>query len=116
MLDSKEYFLRLIELFCSFIAQIAESGNSTLANLHFVGFDIGAHVAGQAAAALKREEGLIVNRVTALDPIEPCFDEAGLALRLDKNCAEFVDVIHTDSSSESELAYGIREPIGWIHF
>lgn len=108
--------IRIIFTFCSFIAQIAGSVNSTQRNFHFIGFGIGAHVAGQAAAALKREKNLTVNRLTALDPMEPCFAEAGLPLRLDRSCAEFVDVIHTDSSSEFDLAYGIREPIGWWNF
>ncbi|XP_031780465.1 pancreatic lipase-related protein 2 isoform X4 [Nasonia vitripennis] len=79
--------------------------------IHFIGYSLGAHVVGQAAERLRVEENLLIDRITALDPSEPCFEDANNPLRLSKNNAKFVDVIHTDGARYTNEAFGLLEPI-----
>ena len=79
--------------------------------MHFIGFSLGAHISGQAAELLKLNN-ITVDRITALDPAEPCFDEVNLPLRLNKTNADFIDVIHTDVAEDYNTAFGILEPMG----
>ncbi|OXU24788.1 hypothetical protein TSAR_004361 [Trichomalopsis sarcophagae] len=84
--------------------------------IHFIGYSLGAHVVGQAAERLRVEENLLIDRITALDPSEPCFEDANNPLRLSKNNAKFVDVIHTDGARYTNEAFGLLEPIGHADF
>ncbi|CAB0029931.1 unnamed protein product [Trichogramma brassicae] len=45
-----------------------------------------------------------VKRITGLDPAQPCFKGVHLSLRLDKEDAEFVDVIHTQTGKRGSPA------------
>ena len=44
--------------------------------------------------------------------MKPCFGEYNLPLRLNKYCAAFVDVIHTDGALKPNSGFGIRDVIG----
>ncbi|XP_031780488.1 lipoprotein lipase-like [Nasonia vitripennis] len=83
--------------------------------IHFIGYSLGAHFVGQAAELLRVEENLLIDRITALDPAEPCFEVAN-PLRLSKSKAKFVDVIHTDGARHTNEAFGLLEPIGHADF
>lgn len=76
---------------------VNQHGRKLNRNFHFVGHSLGAHLAGQAARLLKEKHGLVVKRITGLDPAYPCFENDSASLRLRKTDAEFVDVIHTNS-------------------
>lgn len=80
-------------------------------NFYFIGHSLGAHIAGQAARLLNKA-GIVVQRITGLDPAYPCFENNSM-LRLNRNDARFVDVIHTNSEpGDNEGNLGIYEPIG----
>ncbi|XP_016838373.1 pancreatic lipase-related protein 2 [Nasonia vitripennis] len=83
--------------------------------LHLIGHSLGAHIVGQVAKKLKPH--VHVDRVTALDPAKPFFIEGaeGADLKLDKSCAQFVDVIHTNSHPRDDT-FGLYEPLGHIDF
>ncbi|XP_022814470.1 uncharacterized protein LOC111348189 [Spodoptera litura] len=89
-------------------------GQSNVANLedfHFVGFDLGAHVAGIAARNL-RTDSKYVGRITGLSPSGRQWGPGSERLRRDD--ARYVEVIHTDTLGV--LANGIEDPIGDVNF
>jgi len=73
-------------------------------NLWCVGFSLGAHTCGFAGKLTEME------RITGLDPAGPWFANHENA-RLDKSCANFVDVIHTDGD-DMMIYYGLMVPSG----
>ncbi|CAH1986121.1 unnamed protein product [Acanthoscelides obtectus] len=86
--------------------------------IHLIGFSLGAHVAGTASESLKNR-GLLLGRITGLDPASPLF--RGNYLReqykkLDRSDAKFVDVIHTDGSPSVTDGFGLWDPIGHVDF
>lgn len=85
--------------------------------VYFIGHSLGAHVCGQTANLLKRDSNWdtfwTVERITGLDPAKPCFtDITDPAVRLDKEDAEFVDVIHTQVGTDDSNGLGLGEKIG----
>eukprot|EP00795_Rhopilema_esculentum_P004608 gene4608-20881_t len=79
--------------------------------VHFIGFSLGAQIAGFAGRRL-REKGHIISRITGLDPAGPVFALQPRKARLDSTDARFVDVIHT-----SFLYFvGIKDRSGDIDF
>ncbi|EDV31742.2 uncharacterized protein Dana_GF14403 [Drosophila ananassae] len=63
-------------------------------DLHFIGYSVGAHIAGLVANYLKPEEGKL-GRITALDPTIFFYAGANNSRDLDTTDAHFVDVMHT---------------------
>lgn len=105
-------------MFCSFFTWLKKDWlkkYGTIENwgpIHFIGYSLGAHMVGQAAERLRLEENLLIDRITALDPAGLCFEGADNPLRLRKQNAKFVDVIHTDGALNENEAFGLLEPIG----
>ncbi|XP_011684982.1 PREDICTED: pancreatic lipase-related protein 2-like [Wasmannia auropunctata] len=88
------------------------------ADIHVVGFSLGAHVAGCASEVLKRKS-LLVGRITGLDPASPFFRHhlfREKSRKLDATDARLVDVIHTDGSQDFMDGFGLLKPIGHIDF
>lgn len=54
--------------------------------------------------------------VVGLDPAEPLFSDTDPIVRLDRNDANFVDVIHTDSLPFTSGGLGMKMAIGHIDF
>ena len=74
---------------------------------------MGAHICGYAANEIKRRRARwTIRRITGLDPAQPCFKTANLALKLDKNDAPFVDIIHTNGRFLKDLGLGLPQSIG----
>lgn len=97
--------------------------------MHMVGFSLGAHVASYASNIVKRQTGVLIDRITGifrmnllsplflyfafkgLDPALPFFTTVDHRSKLDKSDARFVDVIHTNVG-----VFGKIEPSGHIDF
>lgn len=62
---------------------------------------------GEAGRRFHNLTGNLIPHITALDPAFPCFNSTEDMRGLDKDSAEFIDVIHT-----SPGVLGQREPIG----
>lgn len=85
--------------------------------IHLVGHSLGAHICGFAAREFKKKHtDWIINRITGLDPAQPCFRNTDSSIHLDKTDAPFVDVIHTNGKLLSHLGLGLPEPIGHVDF
>ncbi|XP_049868447.1 pancreatic lipase-related protein 2-like [Pectinophora gossypiella] len=80
----------------------------TLANLHMVGFGLGAHIVALAARSVNG----VVARITGLDPSKPQGVLNHAYLR--PGDAAYVEVIHTDGEGEDANDIGI--PIGNVDF
>ncbi|XP_076162336.1 phospholipase A1 isoform X2 [Ptiloglossa arizonensis] len=96
--------------------QSTSTGNSR-GPLHLVGHSLGAHICGFTAKELKkRQSKWNVERITGLDPAQPCFKNADSSVKLHKTDASFVDIIHTNGKLLSEIGLGLPEPIGHVDF
>ncbi|XP_047354533.1 pancreatic lipase-related protein 2-like isoform X1 [Vespa velutina] len=85
-------------------------------DVHVTGFSLGAHVGGCAAEMLKKW-GLLLARITGLDPASPFFRShlfREKSRKLDATDAHLVDVIHTDGSEDFTDGFGLLKPIGHI--
>jgi pancreatic lipase-related protein 1 len=80
------------------IENLITSKQAKYSDFHLIGYSLGAHVAGIAGHA---SPGL--DRITGLDPSSVFYKELDNELRLSKDDAEFVDVIHTDGSPKLGL-------------
>ncbi|XP_064479480.1 pancreatic triacylglycerol lipase-like [Ornithodoros turicata] len=82
-------------------------------NFHLIGTSIGAHVAGFAGKYLNS----LIGRITGLDPASPRYKGLPPERRLSRTDAQFVDVIHTDTSGMVPFGgFGLKEPIGHVDF
>ncbi|CAF4847140.1 unnamed protein product [Pieris macdunnoughi] len=77
--------------------------------LHLIGHSLGAHLMGYTGR-WTREHGVVIPRITGLDPARPFF-EGILATQtgLDRTCARFVDIIHTNPGH-----YGTTQSVGTV--
>lgn len=87
-------------------------------DFHLIGHSIGAHLCGHAGTYLRDSYGLLLPRITGLDPAEPFFNDTHVLTRLDPSDAIFVDVIHTDNSPilGFPLSVGMTHPVGDLDF
>ncbi|CAH0714216.1 unnamed protein product, partial [Brenthis ino] len=67
-----------------------------MTEVHLIGHSLGAHVMAYAGR-WTRQRGQVISRITGLDPARALF-EGTLSIRsgLDRTCAKFVDIIHTN--------------------
>ncbi|XP_011495170.1 PREDICTED: pancreatic lipase-related protein 2-like [Ceratosolen solmsi marchali] len=85
--------------------------------IYFIGHSLGAQVSGQTAYLLKQDPFWHVNRITGLDPAKPCFTDVDPKLRVDKQDADFVDIIHTQVGYGGNTdAFGLTQSIGHVDF
>lgn len=73
-----------------FIMEVTKDNYEYLSEVHLIGSSVGAQIAGAAGDAVAEKTNKKVDRITGLDPTKPENFEI-----LDKDDAEFVDVIHT---------------------
>ncbi|XP_023227345.1 pancreatic lipase-related protein 2-like [Centruroides sculpturatus] len=86
-------------------------------NIHIIGYSLGCHLAGFTGKTLRDKMGIILERITGLDPASPLFEDADESVHLSYKDASYVDVIHTsagDSITSGDL--GITKPIGHVDF
>ncbi|KAJ8979140.1 hypothetical protein NQ317_016759 [Molorchus minor] len=86
-----------------FVKSLTERFNLTLDKTAMAGHSLGAHVAGNAGAAL----GSQLDHIVGLDPALPLFSLADTNNRLDPTDAKYVHVIHTCGGM-----LGFMAPIG----
>ncbi|PSN55090.1 hypothetical protein C0J52_01899, partial [Blattella germanica] len=89
------------------------------AEIHMIGFSLGAHIAACASYLLQTRLLVKVGRITGLDPASPIFRNHLLvesSRKLDKDDADFVDVIHTDGSPVWTDGFGLLQPLGHVDF
>lgn len=114
-------------LFAKIHEQAANSGpgrglrESEWGPIWMVGHSLGAHISAYASYLIKESqkgqpESWIVGRITGLDPAQPCFSIADESLKLDKDDAPFVDVIHTNARNLLFLGLGLPEQLGFVDF
>lgn len=95
----------------------ANSNDIVWGPLNMVGHSLGAHICGFASRELKkRGSPWKVQRITGLDPAQPCFKYADPSLKLSMSDAPFVDVIHTNGQLLNEIGFGLPEPMGHVDF
>lgn len=87
-----------------------------LTNVHMFGHSLGSHLSGYTGDTLQRSFGLKLGRITAMDPAEPLFTDTDPIVRLDKNDALFVDVVHTDTVPITRGGLGMPMPVGHVDF
>ncbi|XP_031782438.1 pancreatic triacylglycerol lipase-like isoform X2 [Nasonia vitripennis] len=80
--------------------------------LYFMGHSLGSHICGHASKKLKRRKSKwLVQRITGLDPAQPCFKNSDKSLKLDNDDAPFVDVIHINGRVLWKLGLGLPYPV-----
>jgi len=86
-----------------------------LADVHCIGFGLGAHICGYAGRNLARKN-MTLGRISGLDPSAPYFEFKHVDVRLDPTDASFVDVIHTDTETIKVKGVGTKQPLGHLDF
>lgn len=102
---------RQLAKFCIFLSMYTDI---PLSNIHFIGHSLGAQVAAYAGALVQKELYQKVGRITGLDPAAPLFEYPEPCIpdhRLDREDADFVDVIHTNGNH-----LGVIKPAGHVDF
>ncbi|KAL8610577.1 hypothetical protein ACOMHN_006296 [Nucella lapillus] len=93
------------------LATLSTHLNNSHERVHIIGHSLGAHVAGYAG---ERTPGMA--RISGLDPSDPYFKNTPPQVRLDPSDAQFVDVIHTDTSTPRHMGMGINQDLGHVDF
>ncbi|CAL1543543.1 unnamed protein product [Lymnaea stagnalis] len=112
--DQASANLRLVAAEIKLVLDIMKAHGLDLAKVHIVGHSLGAHLAGLVGHLFGNN---VIGRISGLDPAEPNFKSQSTAVRLDKDDAIFVDVIHTDGSPFFLLiGYGLMQESGDVDF
>ena len=90
---------------------LTESYGLDPADVHLIGYSIGAQIAGYAGELIPG-----MGRITGLDPAGPYFSGMPTCVRLDHTDALFVDNYHTDGSTNFLFGFGTEQPMGTIDF
>ncbi|XP_050501360.1 lipase member I-like isoform X2 [Diabrotica virgifera virgifera] len=97
----------------NYISEFVIATKMNVETIHFIGFDLGAHIGGFLGKILYLHTSKKIGRITALDPTGPKFDRANVPAnsRLDKSDASYVEVHHCDVQ-----ALGVTKPYGHIDY
>ncbi|XP_003425032.1 pancreatic lipase-related protein 2 [Nasonia vitripennis] len=99
------------------VNRLNKTGEIQWNHLNFIGHSLGAQVSGQTAHLLKEDNFWKIDRITGLDPARPCFTNVDPSVRLDKDDADFVDIIHTQTGTGGSVdGLGLKESIGHMDF
>ncbi|CAG9831742.1 unnamed protein product [Diabrotica balteata] len=77
-----------------YISEFVVATKIRIETIHFIGFDLGAHIGGFLGKIMYLHTSKKIGRITALDPTGPKFDRANVPInsRLDKSDANYVEV------------------------
>lgn len=111
------------------VLSVLDKLSSNGVNIHVVGHSLGAHLVGVVGRTFEEAAGRKLARVTGLDPAGPSFIDGPvieavpelMKARLNKNDAEFVDIIHTQGSLSPAVLhfdskFGDLNPLGHADF
>ncbi|CAF3013108.1 unnamed protein product [Rotaria sp. Silwood2] len=84
----------------------------TYEKIHCIGHSLGAHTCALASNIIDNQ----MARISGLDPAGPLFEGKDIVVRLDKNDAKFVDVIHTNTEIAFGIGLGSNQPSGHVDF
>ncbi|XP_073829668.1 vitellogenin-1-like [Musca autumnalis] len=65
-------------------------------SIHLIGHSLGGQIVGFAGRKFKELNGEPLQRITGLDPANPCFNEGETLSGISRDVAEFVDIIHSN--------------------
>ncbi|XP_035206591.1 pancreatic lipase-related protein 2-like [Stegodyphus dumicola] len=99
-----------------FIQKLIAATKLNPKRVHVIGHSLGAHVAGYAGKWFKNNSTKKVGRITGLDPAGPRFNRVDPIVRIDREDATFVDIIHTNYAPNRFEGLGIKETIGHFDF
>lgn len=91
--SAKRSVMKVGEYVANFVDAVSERYELSPSQIAFIGFSLGAHIAGNAGAALDGQ----VDHIVGLDPAGPLFSSHRIEERLDPTDANFVHVIHTNA-------------------
>lgn len=77
-----------------------------------LGHSLGAHTCGLASNVISNQ----MARISGLDPAGPFFEGKDVVVRLDKNDAKFVDIIHSNTEVALGVGLGSSESSGHVDF
>lgn len=94
-----------------FVKYLINEKNLTLDKVHLIGHSLGAHICGYISKQLNNFRK--IDQITALDPAQPAFEGFPENVRLDKEDANFVDVLHTNTRPTIPLlGFGYQDVLG----
>lgn len=94
------------------VKSINDIFNPNKFDVHCIGHSLGAHLCGSASS----QSDILYERISAIDPAGPYFENEDSAVRIDTSDAKFVDAIHTNGGSLVQSRFGIKMPVGHIDF
>lgn len=100
------------ECIANFLKSLQQnSPKLNISEIHAIGFSLGAHVVAFTSNVLNNSTGMMLRRITGLDPALPFFATTNAEWKLDQSDAEFVDIIHTNAG-----LFGKIERCGHVDF
>ncbi|KAH9492576.1 Pancreatic lipase- protein 2 [Bulinus truncatus] len=107
--------IRVVAAQVKLMLQLMQSQGLHISKVHLIGHSLGAHLSGFVGHLFGPNT---IGRISGLDPAEPSFKQFTTTVKLDKDDALFVDVIHTDGSDFSLLSggYGLMDESGDVDF
>ncbi len=80
-----------------FLIRLMEATGVPHEDIHLIGYSLGAHGVGHLGRTVAAATGKKLRRLTALEPAQPYVNMLDPALWVNKEDAELVDVLHTNS-------------------
>ena len=80
-------------------------------NVHIIGHSLGAQTAGYAGKTISK-----LGRISALDPAGPAYYNNDPRVRISRNDANYVDVLHTNGDTSLSGGFGLMDPVGTADF
>ncbi|KAK7090921.1 pancreatic lipase-related protein 2-like [Littorina saxatilis] len=95
------------------ITYLQTNNGLNLGKVHLIGHSLGAQISGNVGTKLHSAVG----RISGLDPAEPFFKDMANTMRLNKDDAKFVDIIHSDGEPFNGVqGYGLITALGHVDF
>ncbi|XP_003741661.1 pancreatic triacylglycerol lipase [Galendromus occidentalis] len=95
------------------VSKLMDTFGISPSSVHAYGHSLGGHIVGYAGKWLNGTLG----RITSLDPAEPLFEFCPPPARLSRTDAQFVEVVHTDSTSfVPRFGLGMDLAVGDVDF